>query len=207
VGGELAGHYYFRENYYCDSGMMAALAVLEVLAVDGRPLSRIIGDIRKYSFSGELNFAVPNGQEILERMKAQYQDGTLTAAGSRISRLLREEWTTRGSGVSAADGRLDVMADRGQEGQLPLAEAGLAAVALDDERAKRPPTGRERHPDPVEGRCPDQLHLAPGEVQMHPGPRNRPGRTAEGSFSYLASPATCAATAVEGRIADPRSYL
>lgn len=50
-------------------------------------------------------------------------------------------------------------------------------------------------------------HLAPGEVQMHPGPRNWPGRTATGSFTYLASPATCAATAVEGKIADPRNYL
>ncbi len=50
-------------------------------------------------------------------------------------------------------------------------------------------------------------HLAPGEVQMHPGPRNWPGRTAEGSTTYLGSPATCAATAVEGKIADPRTYL
>jgi homoaconitase/3-isopropylmalate dehydratase large subunit len=50
-------------------------------------------------------------------------------------------------------------------------------------------------------------HLAPGEVQMHPGPRNWPGRTAEGSLTYLGSPATCAATAVEGKIADPRNYL
>jgi homoaconitase/3-isopropylmalate dehydratase large subunit len=50
-------------------------------------------------------------------------------------------------------------------------------------------------------------HLAPGEVQMHPGPRNWPGRIAEGAFSYLASPATCAATAIEGKIADPRNYL
>ena len=50
-------------------------------------------------------------------------------------------------------------------------------------------------------------HLAPGEVQMHPGPRNWTGRTAEGSYTYLASPATCAATAVEGKIADPRNYL
>jgi methanogen homoaconitase large subunit len=50
-------------------------------------------------------------------------------------------------------------------------------------------------------------HLAKGEVQMHPGPRNWPGRTAEGSLTYLASPATCAATAIEGKIADPRNYL
>jgi 3-isopropylmalate/(R)-2-methylmalate dehydratase large subunit len=50
-------------------------------------------------------------------------------------------------------------------------------------------------------------HLSPGETQMHPGPRNWPGRTAEGSLTYLASPSTCAATAVEGKIADPRNYL
>ena len=50
-------------------------------------------------------------------------------------------------------------------------------------------------------------HLAPGETQMHPSPRNWVGRTAEGSYTYLASPATCAATAVEGRVADPRKYL
>lgn len=50
-------------------------------------------------------------------------------------------------------------------------------------------------------------HLAPGEVQMHSGPRNWPGRTAAGSLTYLGSPATCAATAIEGKIADPREYL
>jgi homoaconitase/3-isopropylmalate dehydratase large subunit len=50
-------------------------------------------------------------------------------------------------------------------------------------------------------------HLGPGEVQLHPGPRNWVGRTAEGSFAYLASPATCAASAIEGKIADPRNYL
>ena len=50
-------------------------------------------------------------------------------------------------------------------------------------------------------------HLGPGEVQLHPGPRNWVGRTAEGSYAYLASPATCAASAIEGKIADPRNYL
>lgn len=50
-------------------------------------------------------------------------------------------------------------------------------------------------------------HLATGEVQIHSGPRNWLGRTADGSYSYLASPATCAASAIEGKIADPRNYL
>lgn len=50
-------------------------------------------------------------------------------------------------------------------------------------------------------------HLAPGDIQMHSGPRNGLGRSPEGSYSYLGSPATCAATAIEGAIADPRNYL
>ncbi len=50
-------------------------------------------------------------------------------------------------------------------------------------------------------------HLSPGETQMHSGPRNWEGRTAEGSFTYLGSPATCAATAINGKITDPREYL
>ena len=42
-GGELAGHYYFREHYYCDSALMAALLVLGILAREARPLSELIG--------------------------------------------------------------------------------------------------------------------------------------------------------------------
>ncbi|MGD0725845.1 MAG: phosphomannomutase/phosphoglucomutase [Spirochaetia bacterium] len=78
VGGELAGHYYFRENYFCDSGLIAALIVMEVLAGDGRAFSRLIADIRKYYFSGELNFTVPNGAAIVQKVKADYSEGQLT---------------------------------------------------------------------------------------------------------------------------------
>ncbi|MGA2480282.1 MAG: phosphomannomutase/phosphoglucomutase, partial [Spirochaetia bacterium] len=78
MGGELAGHYYFRENYFCDSGMIAALVVLEVLATDGRPLSAVMQDIRKYAFSGELNFTVPNGAQIVSRVRSDYAGGKLT---------------------------------------------------------------------------------------------------------------------------------
>jgi phosphomannomutase len=78
AGGELAGHYYFRENNFCDSGMIAALVVLEVLAADGRPFSRLIADIRKYAFSGEMNFTVPNGPQIVRRVQSDYAGGKLT---------------------------------------------------------------------------------------------------------------------------------
>jgi phosphomannomutase len=79
AGGELAGHYYFRENFFCDSGLIAALIVQEVLAADGRPLSKIIDGFSRWFFSGEINFTVPNGPEILHKVQADYPGGTLTA--------------------------------------------------------------------------------------------------------------------------------
>jgi phosphomannomutase len=78
VGGELAGHYYFRENFFCDSGLIAAMIVHEVLATDGRPLSQIIEGFSRYYFSGELNFTVPNGPEILRKVREDYPGGSLT---------------------------------------------------------------------------------------------------------------------------------
>jgi phosphomannomutase len=78
VGGELAGHYYFRENYFCDSGMIAALAIMEARARDGRPFSRIIAGIDRYFFSGEMNFTVADGPGIMRKIQAGYASGTLT---------------------------------------------------------------------------------------------------------------------------------
>jgi phosphomannomutase len=78
AGGELAGHYYFRENFFCDSGMIAALAVLEVLARSGLSFSRLMAGIDRYHFSGEMNFTVPNGAQIVEKVRHDYSDGTLT---------------------------------------------------------------------------------------------------------------------------------
>ena len=83
AGGELAGHYYFRENFFCDSGMIAALVVMEVLAADGRPFSRAVAEIGRYHFSGEINFTVPNGGAILQRVKSDYPGGSSpTSTGS-----------------------------------------------------------------------------------------------------------------------------
>ncbi len=78
AGGELAGHYYFRENFYCDSGMIAALIIMEVLAAARVPFSRAVAEIGRYCFSGEINFEVPNGPEILARVRGDYSTGQLT---------------------------------------------------------------------------------------------------------------------------------
>ncbi len=84
-GGELAGHYYFRENFYCDSGMIAALTVLSVLKRERKSLSELMGRIKKYHYSGEINFEVKDKEGILEALKRDYREGKLnTLDGIRI---------------------------------------------------------------------------------------------------------------------------
>jgi phosphomannomutase len=71
-GGELAGHYYFRDNYFCDSGMISALLVLSVLSREGVPMSEIIERIKRYSFSGEMNFKTDAKDRIIEAIREEY---------------------------------------------------------------------------------------------------------------------------------------
>ncbi len=57
-GGEHSGHYYFRDNYRADSGMLSMLVLLRVITEDGRPLSQIRSEVERYAASGEINFTV-----------------------------------------------------------------------------------------------------------------------------------------------------
>jgi phosphomannomutase len=71
-GGELAGHYYFKDFYYSDSGLLAALLVLDVLVKMNKPLSGIIRSIKKYETSGEINFRIEKKQEAMDALKAYF---------------------------------------------------------------------------------------------------------------------------------------
>ena len=57
-GGEHSGHYYFRDNYNADSGMLAMLILMRVMTEDGRPLSKLRKDVERYAASGEINLVV-----------------------------------------------------------------------------------------------------------------------------------------------------
>lgn len=76
-GGELSGHYYFRDNYYCDSGVIAFLVLLSVLAREQAPLSRIVEQVRRYHSSGEINFEVADKTAAMARILAAYPGGAL----------------------------------------------------------------------------------------------------------------------------------
>jgi phosphomannomutase len=57
-GGEHSGHYYFRDNYRADSGILALLVLMQVLSEDGRPLSELRSEYEPYAGSGEINYDV-----------------------------------------------------------------------------------------------------------------------------------------------------
>jgi phosphomannomutase len=71
-GGELAGHYYFREFYNCDSGMLAAIHVLNILSRrkrQGGRFSDLVDEISPYSNSGELNFRIEGKKAAMDAIK------------------------------------------------------------------------------------------------------------------------------------------
>ena len=68
-GGEMSAHHYFRDFYYCDSGMIPWLLVLELLSKSDKTLSQLISDrIAKYPVSGETNTKVSGTEKVKEIM-------------------------------------------------------------------------------------------------------------------------------------------
>ena len=71
-GGELAGHYYFRDFYYSDSGLLAAILITNVVAkmkAQGVSLSQLIARIEKYQNSGEINFRVEDKKGAMDAVR------------------------------------------------------------------------------------------------------------------------------------------
>ena len=74
-GGEHSGHYYFRDNFRADSGMIAALLVLEALSEAEAPLSELLVPFQRYSASGEINSEVADQLGTIEKLAATYAEG------------------------------------------------------------------------------------------------------------------------------------
>ncbi len=103
-GGELSGHFYFRDNFSCDSGAIAFASALSVLAQQVRPFSQLVAPLRRYCQSGEINFAVADKaakmQEVAEAFKGaeiddldgvtvEYKDWWCNVRPSNTEALLR----------------------------------------------------------------------------------------------------------------------
>jgi phosphomannomutase len=78
-GGEVSGHYYFRDFYCADSGTLPALLILELLSEKGARLSDLIGAFRsKYFISGEINSEVADQQAKIDEIRSRYSDGEIS---------------------------------------------------------------------------------------------------------------------------------
>jgi phosphomannomutase len=74
-GGEHSGHYYFRENYRADSGLIAGVIALGELSKETRPLSELLRPYRRYADSGEINRHVEDPKATIERVGEALADG------------------------------------------------------------------------------------------------------------------------------------
>ncbi len=74
-GGELAGHYYFKDFFYSDSGLLASIIVLRIISAlkkEGKTLSGEIDKIAKYKNSGEVNFRLEDKKGAMDAVKAMF---------------------------------------------------------------------------------------------------------------------------------------
>ncbi len=78
-GGEMSAHHYFRDFYYCDTGMVPWLLVLGTMARDGRALSELLGGMQaRYPASGEINRKVDDPASALLRVEGRFGSGAVS---------------------------------------------------------------------------------------------------------------------------------
>jgi phosphomannomutase len=78
-GGEVSGHYYFRDFYCADSGTIPALLMLELISGEGKSLSELMAEFRsKYFISGEINSTVDDQDGKMREIEERYSDGKVS---------------------------------------------------------------------------------------------------------------------------------
>jgi phosphomannomutase len=72
-GGEMSAHHYFRDFFYCDSGMIPWLLVIELLCIKNKTLNQLVDErMSAYPASGEINSSLPNPQRSIENVLSYY---------------------------------------------------------------------------------------------------------------------------------------
>src|SRR3989344_1139861 len=75
-GGEMSSHFYFKENYYRDNGLIPFFLIWEMMSVQNKTLSQLVFPYTsKYFISGEINFETEKKDEIIGKTKERYNDG------------------------------------------------------------------------------------------------------------------------------------
>ena len=76
-GGELAGHYYFRDNFYADCALLAVVEIVNLLRKKGTSMSDLVAPIARYAKTPEINFVVDDKQGKIRELAERYDDGQI----------------------------------------------------------------------------------------------------------------------------------
>ncbi|MFA5864217.1 MAG: phosphomannomutase/phosphoglucomutase [Phycisphaerae bacterium] len=76
-GGELSGHFYFRDNWYCDSAFIAIATILDIVTETNKSISRLIAPLKRFFASGERNFQAEDKDERIKSLAEKYKDGKI----------------------------------------------------------------------------------------------------------------------------------
>ena len=92
-GGELSGHFYFRDNFYADSGAIAFAAVLSVLGQSDITLHDLVEPFKQYPQSGEINFHVENKEKTLDAVEEKFGDDAII---DKLDGVTIDQWEKSG---------------------------------------------------------------------------------------------------------------
>ncbi|MBI3270206.1 MAG: phosphomannomutase/phosphoglucomutase [Planctomycetes bacterium] len=148
-GGELSGHYYFRDHFFADSGLVAFVKVLNLAGAEGRPFSEVLAPLRRYHATGELNFHVVDKdakleevarvfaagrRDALDGLTVEFDDWWFNLRKSNTEPLLRLNLEARtGERLVEAKGRVLALLGAPEGGEAP---AGTTTALS---RGSRPP--------------------------------------------------------------------
>ena len=76
-GGELSGHFYYRDNFHADSGMITLVHILNILSTADKPISKLVKPLLRTSTSGEINFEVENKETTIKELAQKYSQGQI----------------------------------------------------------------------------------------------------------------------------------
>jgi len=109
--GEHSGHYYHRDYFNSESGVLTALMVLSLICVDGRKFSKLVEEVDLYPASGEINFTIQNIPTVIESIKQTYIDAKSVDELDGLSVWYKTYWFNLRASKTEPLLRLNVEAD------------------------------------------------------------------------------------------------
>ena len=133
-GGEHSGHFYFRDNWYADSGLIAFLTILELLSREDSTVSDFLAPIDTRHRSGEINYEVDNAEQIFAAAREKFADASIDELDGLTIEYPTWWFNLRSSNTQPLV-RLNVEADGADELVLRINQIGEIFPNADDPRA------------------------------------------------------------------------